>query len=85
MDRLVRSELSATSLVVAIDCGKVANRVMLAGGEHGVIGEPASLSTLIPFFSVPLAEPPEVVLRPGSTVQVRVDVSPCTFESSHPH
>jgi Transposase len=46
MDQLVRSELSATSLVVAIDCGKVANRVMLASGEHGVIGEPASLSTL---------------------------------------
>jgi transposase len=46
MDQLVRSELPPTRLVVAIDCGKVANRVMLASGERGVIGEPVSLSTL---------------------------------------
>jgi hypothetical protein len=45
MDQLVRSELPATRLIVAIDCGKVANRVMLATGQ-GVIGEPVSLPTL---------------------------------------
>jgi transposase len=33
-------------LVVAIDPGKVANRVWLASGERGLIGEPVSLSTL---------------------------------------
>jgi transposase len=46
MDQLVRSELPATSLVVAIDCGKVIHRVMLATGEDGVIAQPLSLSTL---------------------------------------
>jgi transposase len=46
MKHLVGRELPAKTLVVAIDCGKVANRVMLATGERGVIGEPVSLPTL---------------------------------------
>jgi transposase len=46
MQHLVARELPAASLVVAIDCGKVRNRAMLASGERGLIGEPVSLSTL---------------------------------------
>lgn len=46
MRHLVGRELPAKTLVVAIDCGKVANRVMLATGERGVIGDPVSLPTL---------------------------------------
>jgi transposase len=40
---LVSAELPAKTLVVAIDPGKVSNRVILASGERGLIGEPASL------------------------------------------
>ena len=43
---LVGRELPAATLVVAIDCGKAMNRVMLASAERGVIGEPVSLPTL---------------------------------------
>ncbi len=43
---LVARELPPSKLVVAIDCGKVFNRAMLATGEAGVIGEPVSLPTL---------------------------------------
>ena len=46
MHELVRKEVSAKTLIVAVDCGKVANRALLASGERGVIGEPVSLSTL---------------------------------------
>ncbi len=40
---LVSAELPAKTLVVAIDPGKVSNRVLLATGEQGLIGEPVSL------------------------------------------
>jgi hypothetical protein len=40
---LVSAELPAKTLVVAIDPGKVCNRVLLANGERGLIGEPVSL------------------------------------------
>ncbi|HEX3323849.1 MAG TPA: IS110 family transposase [Solirubrobacterales bacterium] len=43
---LVSAELPARTLVVAIDPGKVTNRVLLADGERGLIGEPVSLPTL---------------------------------------
>lgn len=46
MKHLIGRELPAKSLVVAIDCGKATHRVLLATGEHGVIGEPVSLPTL---------------------------------------
>jgi transposase len=36
----------ATALVVAIDPGKVSNRVWLTSGERGLIGEPVSLPVL---------------------------------------
>jgi transposase len=41
---LVSAELPARTLVVAVDPGKVTNRVVLASGERGMIGEPVSLS-----------------------------------------
>ena len=40
---LVSAELSARTLVVAIDPGKVSNRVLLATGEKGLIADPVSL------------------------------------------
>jgi transposase len=40
---LVSAELPARTLVVAVDPGKVSNRVLLASGERGLIGEPVSL------------------------------------------
>lgn len=40
---LVSAELPAKTLVVAVDPGKVSNRVLLASGEQGLIGEPVSL------------------------------------------
>ena len=43
---LVSAELPARTLVVAIDPGKATNRVLLADGERGLVGEPVSLSTL---------------------------------------
>jgi hypothetical protein len=43
---LLQEALPPERLVVAIDPGKVANRVWLASGERGLIGEPVSLSTL---------------------------------------
>lgn len=43
---LISAELPARTLVVAIDPGKATNRVLLADGERGLIGEPVSLSTL---------------------------------------
>lgn len=43
---LVSRELPARTLVVAIDPGKATNRVLLADGERGLIGEPVSLPTL---------------------------------------
>ena len=42
---LVSAELPAKTLVVGIDPGKAANRVLLATGEKGVLGEPVSLPT----------------------------------------
>lgn len=46
MSSLLRESLAAETLVVAIDPGKVMNRVWLASGERGLIGEPMSLPTL---------------------------------------
>ena len=46
MSGLLREALSAETLVVAIDPGKVTNRVWLASGERGLIGDPVSLPTL---------------------------------------
>jgi transposase len=43
---LLRRELPASSLVVAIDPGKAFNRVWLTSGEQGLIGEPVSLPVL---------------------------------------
>jgi transposase len=43
---LLRKELPASSLVVAIDPGKAFNRVWLTSGERGLIGEPVSLPVL---------------------------------------
>lgn len=46
MASLLEKALPAETLVVAIDPGKVSNRVLLASGERGLIGEPVSLPTL---------------------------------------
>jgi hypothetical protein len=43
---LLRQTVPATSLVVAVDPGKVSNRVWLTSGERGLIGEPVSLPVL---------------------------------------
>jgi transposase len=43
---LLRREVPASSLVVAVDPGKVFNRVWLTTGERGLIGEPVSLPVL---------------------------------------
>jgi transposase len=43
---LLRREVPATSLVVAIDPGKAFNRVWLTTGERGLIGEPVTLAVL---------------------------------------
>jgi len=43
---LLRREVPASSLVVAIDPGKAYNRVWLTSGERGLIGEPVSLPVL---------------------------------------
>jgi transposase len=43
---LLRRELPATSLVVAVDPGKAFNRVWLTTGEQGLIGEPVTLPVL---------------------------------------
>ena len=46
MSSLLQEVLPVGTLVVAIDPGKVLNRVWLVSGEGGLIGEPVSLSTL---------------------------------------
>lgn len=46
MSSLLREALAAETLVVAVDPGKVTNRVWLASSERGLIGELVSLSTL---------------------------------------
>lgn len=46
MADLLHTELPAKTLVVAIDPGKVANRVWLTSGERGLICEPTSLPVL---------------------------------------
>ena len=43
---LLRREVPATSLVVAVDPGKAFNRVWLTTGERGLIGEPMSVPAL---------------------------------------
>jgi hypothetical protein len=43
---LLRREVPASSLVVAIDPGKAFNRGWLTSGERGLIGEPVSLPVL---------------------------------------
>jgi hypothetical protein len=43
---LLRREVPASSLVIAIDPGKALNRVWLTTGERGLIGEPVSLPVL---------------------------------------
>jgi transposase len=43
---LLRREVPASSLVIAIDPGKVLNRVWLTTGGRGLIGEPVSLPVL---------------------------------------
>ncbi|WP_354697182.1 transposase [Paraconexibacter sp. AEG42_29] len=46
MDGLLRTEVPASTLVIAIDPGKAVNRVWLTTGERGLIGEPVSLPVL---------------------------------------
>jgi hypothetical protein len=43
---LLRQAIPATALMVAVDPGKVSNRVWLTSGERGLIGEPVSLPVL---------------------------------------
>ncbi|QEC49561.1 transposase [Baekduia soli] len=43
---LLRREVPAASLVVAVDPGKAFNRVWLTSGERGLIGEPVTLPVL---------------------------------------
>lgn len=43
---LLRREVPATSLVVAVDPGKAFNRVWLTTGERGLVGEPVTLPVL---------------------------------------
>jgi transposase len=43
---LLRREVPASALVVAVDPGKAFNRVWLTTGERGMIGEPVSLPVL---------------------------------------
>jgi len=43
---LLRQAVPAAALVVAVDPGKVSNRVWLTSGESGLIGEPVSLPVL---------------------------------------
>jgi hypothetical protein len=43
---LLRRAVPASVLVVAVDPGKVSNRVWLTSGERGLIGEPVSLPVL---------------------------------------
>jgi transposase len=43
---LLRREVPASLLVIAIDPGKALNRVWLTSGERGLIGEPVSLPVL---------------------------------------
>jgi transposase len=43
---LLRREVPASSLVIAIDPGKAFNRVWVTSGERGLIGEPVSLPVL---------------------------------------
>jgi transposase len=43
---LLRPALPVSALVVAVDPGKVRNRVWVTSGEHGLIGEPVSLPVL---------------------------------------
>lgn len=40
--QLLRQAVPATALVVAVDPGKVSNRVWLTSGERGLIGESVS-------------------------------------------
>ena len=47
MVELLRQAVPATTLVVAVDPGKVSNRVWLTSGERGLIGEPVSLPVLV--------------------------------------
>jgi hypothetical protein len=44
--KLPRQAVPATALVVAVDPGKVSNRVWLTNGESGLIGQPVSLPVL---------------------------------------
>ena len=46
MVELLRQAVPAAALVVAVDPGKVSNRVWLTSGESGLIGEPVSLPVL---------------------------------------
>ena len=46
MVELLRQAVPATALVVAVDPGKVSNRVWLTSGERGLLAEPASLPVL---------------------------------------
>jgi hypothetical protein len=39
---LLRQAVAMSALVVAVDPGKVSNRVWLTSGERGLIGEPVS-------------------------------------------
>jgi transposase len=43
---LLRQAVPTSALVVAVDPGKVSNRVWLTSGERGLIGEPVSLPVL---------------------------------------
>jgi hypothetical protein len=43
---LLGQAIPATALVVAVDPGKVSNRVWVTSGERGLIGEAASLTVL---------------------------------------
>jgi hypothetical protein len=43
---LLRQAVPATALVVAVDPGKVSNRVWLTSGESGLLGKPVSLPVL---------------------------------------
>lgn len=46
MTDLLHRELPAKTLAVAVDPGKVANRVWLTSGERGLIGEPVTLPVM---------------------------------------
>ncbi len=66
MGQLLQEALPASTVIVAVDPGKVTNRVWVSSGASGLLHDPLSLSLSLPVLRSGLEQVSHLVQRHGA-------------------